>query len=65
MELFFREAALEVTMGGLEGRARDTGRAAAGTHGRGDLGTNQDLYVLFVLHDHKNLNLNMTDWFRR
>lgn len=27
MELFFREAALEVTMGGLEGRARDTGLA--------------------------------------
>lgn len=31
MELFFREAALEVTMGGLEGRARDTG-LAVGTH---------------------------------
>lgn len=42
VELFFREAALEVTMGGLEGRARDTGRAA-GTHRRGGLGTNQEL----------------------
>lgn len=31
VELFFREAVLEVTMGGLEGRARDAGRAA-GTH---------------------------------
>lgn len=27
MELFFREAALEITMGGLEGKSRDTGRA--------------------------------------
>ena len=31
MALFFTEAVLEVTMGGLEGRARDTG-LAAGTH---------------------------------
>ena len=27
MELFLREAVLEVIMGGLEGRARDTGLA--------------------------------------
>lgn len=31
MELFFREAALDVTMGGLEGRARDTGLAVTDT----------------------------------
>jgi len=42
VELFFTEAALEVTMGGLEGRARDTGLAMeththTHTHTRGRL----------------------------
>lgn len=52
MELFFSEAVLEVTMGGLEGRARDTGLAVE-THT--EVGK-YDVYVCLCVVD-KRVNL--------